>query len=405
MNRFALSVCMAVVMIAGCGALSLSPSKGQGNMQPPIGAPGVMPPMPPVAPHTRVADKSVETLFSFDVKDGSEPTGLVAVKGVFYGLTKSGGPYNAGTAFSLTTSGKERVLHYFGSGTDGQNPAGAPIFVDGNYYGVTTEGGANSIGTVFSLSASGKERWLYSFGEEPDGSFPIGGLVDVGGTLYGTTAYGGNTVCEDGCGTFFKVTTTGKESVLHKFSGNKDGNTPNAPLMSDGSELYGTSVQGGAYDWGTLFKVSTRGTEVTLHSFGRTNGDGLEPRSPPTLFENELYGTAGGGKYGQGTIYRSSLKGKERVLYSFAGGVPESALVPLKGNLYGTTIGGGAHGYGTIFELTPSGNVTVLYSFGANVNRGGVGPNSPMIVLNDSLYGTTSGGGKNHGGTIYRFTP
>jgi uncharacterized repeat protein (TIGR03803 family) len=395
LKHFALSVCAAIVMIAGCG-----------GSQPPIGAPGAMPQMPAVASHTRVADKSVETLFSFDVKDGSEPTGLVAVKGVLYGLTETGGPYDAGTAFSLTTSGKESVLYYFGSGADGQNPVGAPILVDGNYYGVTEHGGANSLGTVFSLSPSGKQQWLYSFGAEPGGSIPTGGLVVVDGTLYGTTAEGGKSGCLDGCGTVFKITTSGKEDIIHKFTGTKDGRFPNAPLMSDGSELYGTAEEGGEYDWGTLFKVSIRGAEITLHSFGpSSDGDGLFPGSSPALFQNELYGTAGGGEYGQGAIYKASLKGKERVLYSFVTGGPNYALVPLKGNLYGTTVGGGAHGYGTIFELTPSGKVTVLYSFGANVNRGGVGPNSPMIVLNGSLYGTTSGGGKNHGGTVFTFTP
>jgi hypothetical protein len=40
LNRFALGLCVAVVMLAGCGALPLSPSKGQGDMQPPIAAPG-----------------------------------------------------------------------------------------------------------------------------------------------------------------------------------------------------------------------------------------------------------------------------------------------------------------------------------------------------------------------------
>lgn len=42
-RRYALSVLAAAVMLAGCGVLPLSLSKGQDDMQPPIGAPGATP--------------------------------------------------------------------------------------------------------------------------------------------------------------------------------------------------------------------------------------------------------------------------------------------------------------------------------------------------------------------------
>jgi uncharacterized repeat protein (TIGR03803 family) len=60
-------------------------------------------------------------------------------------------------------------------------------------------------------------------GEKGDGAFPTGGLVlDAQGNLYGTTNLGGD-VCPvnevNGCGTVFKVDTTGKETVLYSFTG------------------------------------------------------------------------------------------------------------------------------------------------------------------------------------------
>src|SRR5208337_332406 len=65
------------------------------------------------------------------------------------------------------------------------------------------------------------ESVLYSFQGGGDGAGPYAGLVlDAQGNLYGTTYAGGNPACTlegPGCGTVFKVDTTGKETVLHSF--------------------------------------------------------------------------------------------------------------------------------------------------------------------------------------------
>src|SRR5271165_1432929 len=68
------------------------------------------------------------------------------------------------------------------------------------------------------------ESVLYSFQGSPDGALPYAGLVfDAQGNLYGTTFYGGNPACKYefiyGCGTVFKLDTTGKETVLYSFTG------------------------------------------------------------------------------------------------------------------------------------------------------------------------------------------
>ena len=49
-----------------------------------------------------------------------------------------------------------------------------------------------------------------------------------------------------GCGVVFKVDPTGKETVLHTFTGGADGYSPYGDLLLDAAgNLYGTAVNGG----------------------------------------------------------------------------------------------------------------------------------------------------------------
>jgi uncharacterized repeat protein (TIGR03803 family) len=94
------------------------------------------------------------------------------VNGTLYGTTQFGGAYDcheitcgAGTVFSITTDGTEKVLHSFGEGTDGNDPAAGLTDVSARLYGTTTSGGmygAEICGgrTVFSVATSGKGKVL-----------------------------------------------------------------------------------------------------------------------------------------------------------------------------------------------------------------------------------------------------
>ena len=105
---------------------------------------------------------------------------------------------------------------------------------------------------------------LYNFSGGTDGAYTLAGLVrDKEGNLYGTTVGGGDlTTCPSvfffysGCGTVFKLDTTGKETVLHSFTNTPDGAFPFAGLLKDkAGNLYGTTFNGGAYGYGTVFKL------------------------------------------------------------------------------------------------------------------------------------------------------
>jgi uncharacterized repeat protein (TIGR03803 family) len=83
---------------------------------------------------------------------------LIEVSGTLYGTTISGGAHSYGTAFSITTTGDEHVLHSFsGAPDDGADPVASLIDVNGMLYGTTIGGGTyydtyGGDGTVFALS-------------------------------------------------------------------------------------------------------------------------------------------------------------------------------------------------------------------------------------------------------------
>ncbi len=407
LSRFALSMGAAAVLLAGCG-----------GSQPPIGAPGAIPQVSALVARTN--SKNYKVLYSFGTSpDGNYPhSDLTATGGTFYGTTFAGGANycgssRCGTVFSITTGGAEKVLHSFGNGTDGFFPFAGLTSVDGTLYGTTGNGGAYNAGTggtVFSITTGGTEKVLHSFGSRTDGTGPTAGLINVKSTLYGTTEEGG----AYNAGTVFSITTSGTEKVLYSFTGGTDGDSPQTGLIDVGGKLYGTTFGGGAHNHGTVFSITTRGRERVLHSF-RANGiDGELPEAGLTNVNGTLYGTtiAGGGTEcangsGCGTVFSITTDGTEKVLHSFGGGsdgASPGGLTNVKGTLYGTTAaGGGSQNGGTIFSITTGGVENVLHRFGKGAD--GFQPLADMNYMGGSLVGTTYRGGVYGVGTIFSQRP
>jgi uncharacterized repeat protein (TIGR03803 family) len=421
LTRFAFSIGV-VALFAGCGGPQL-----------PIDAPGAMPQsVMPQSYENRSGHNTgiVETvIYSFvggsgSMADGVNPrAGLINVSGTLYGTTFIGGFYNPrfvrhsyGIVFSTTPSGTETVLHRFTGHGDGKYPYARLLDVDGVMYGTTRGGGSGrDFGTVFSITPDGTETVLHRF-KGLDGSGPQAGLVKVDGVLYGTTEAGGSSNCNGyGCGTVFKITPAGEETVLHRFGSNGDGVGPFAGLVKVRGTLYGTTAFGGAQDDGVVFAITPSGKESILHRFKGGASDGAEPWAGLTNVNGALYGTTfnGGangncnGEGGCGTVFSITRSGTETLLHSFGasgdGADPEAGLLNVNGILYGTTLSGGAKGDGTVFSITPSGTETVLYSF-ASKYHDGVAPEAGLINVNGTLYGTTVYGGTNDDGTVYSLT-
>lgn len=206
-------------------------------------------------------------------------------------------------------------------------------------------------------------------------------------------------------------------SVFHNFTGTSDGANPLNGLIGDGAgNLYGTGSYGGATSNGVVFKINMSGVVTVLHNFGG-GLDGANPEGALILDKTgNLYGTTtAGGSSNAGTVFKISAAGHETVLYSFTGAadgaVPEAGLArDGAGNLYGTTTGGGANGNGTVFKLTAPAQTgarwteRVLYSFGT-----GTDGTTPVagVTFNSAggLLGAASAGGAYGYGTIFELLP
>jgi uncharacterized repeat protein (TIGR03803 family) len=369
------------------------------------------------------------TLFSFDCTDGCGPVaGLIqATDGNLYGTTYYGGSGSYGTIFKITPSGTLTTLFSFDD-TDGSEPLGLIQATDGNFYGTTRIGTTTGGGTVFKITPDGTLTTLYTFcsvvknGLCQDGAYPAGGLVQAtNGDLYGTTSEGGVNATNQG--TVFKITTSGTLTTLHSFcalSGCTDGGDPTAGLIqATNGDLYGTTDYG-AYGLGTVFKMTPSGKLTIVHSFDGTDGDtpsGLVQDTNGDFYGTTYYGGASGNCAGFcGTVFKMTPGGTLTTLHSFDGTdgyypVDFGGLVQATdGNLYGTTLAGGANQdksqspTGTVFKITPGGTLTTLYNFcSATDCEDGMSPYAGLVQhTNGKLYGTTYAGiGGNSNGTIY----
>jgi uncharacterized repeat protein (TIGR03803 family) len=253
------------------------------------------------------------------------------------------------------------------------------------------------------------------------------------GLFYGTTIAGGSSNCSGGCGTVFKMNKSGKETILHSFTGYPtDGAVALGLIQAADRNFYGTAYSGGAHSecagggCGTVFRISLTGKPTTLYSFcARYENNGCADGTGPNggLIQGKdrnFYGTTFQGgvtKFttSSGTIFKITPSGKLTTLYSFCvenvnctdGEHPISGLVEaVDGNFYGTTTQGGAYGGGTIFKITARGKLTTLYSFCSKAGcADGNDPEGALIHAADGdFYGTTYSGGAAGYGTVFKIT-
>jgi uncharacterized repeat protein (TIGR03803 family) len=351
---------------------------------------------------------------------GVAPAGsLIASGGELYGTTEFGGTgkcgsagFGCGTIFSLSASHVRRTLHSFND-NDGAYPAASLIAFNGLLYG-TAPSNRKGSGVVFALNPStGRESVLHTFGGGDDGVQPGGAVIQWRGSLFGATLFGG-TPCSDndlgqapGCGTVFTVNpSTGKETVVHRFLGGKEGAIPASGLIELNGALYGTTQYGGTgaaadcrrihgpiFGCGTVYRINpSTGKVRVIYSF-KGNKDGADPIGGLIAFEGMLYGTTRIGGGGGGTVFAiNPSTGKETILHRFQGGTgdllfPTAGLTELNGSLYGAAEWG-------VFEMSTSGRESVLYAIAPTNAAAPAGAAiAGLAESNGALYGTISFGG------------
>jgi uncharacterized repeat protein (TIGR03803 family) len=355
-------------------------------------------------------------------------------------------------ANGVWAASKEKLLFSFAGGNDGGDPAAGLIFDKaGNVYGTTIFGGTGTAcagqhsgcGTVFKLTRNSRGEWketvIYNFQAGADGKNPYGGLtMNSKGVLFGSTVAGGvvgGCPNGDGCGTIFELRRSGNnwtESVLYRFTGNKDGFGPGGGVVFDKKgNLYGTAADGGkpngcaGQGCGVVYQLApTKGggwRQKAIHTF--TGGsDGARGSLGLLHFDKSgnLYGAAevgGDATCGCGTIFKLSATSAGRwkfsTLHAFTG-APDGyssyggLIADGAGSLYGTTYFGGANGQGSVFQLTRGSNGrwtnTILYSFQGSTDGGN--PTSTLVFdAKGNLYGTTTAAGDSNGdGVVFKLS-
>jgi hypothetical protein len=122
---------------------------------------------------------------------------------------------------------------------------------------------------------------------------------DALGNLYGTTSQGGGSGCKSygkpyGCGTVFKLTKSGQEVILYRFTGGAKGEFPEAGHLAFDSSgnFYGTTAGGGS-GFGVVYELinsSGRYTEKVLYSFTGSDDGGYPLSGVIRSANGHLYG-------------------------------------------------------------------------------------------------------------------
>jgi uncharacterized repeat protein (TIGR03803 family) len=390
--------------------------------------------------------------------DGLAPTtGVVqAEDGKLYGTTQGGGAFGFGTLFSVSTNGENfQVVYAF----DGQVPRGLPLLREGAFFGTAWYGGLGVAGGVYKLGQSGVPfdlLWRFSEPEsESSGLWPQGGLVQgTNGQLYGNTSLGGS----GGHGVLFSLGLSGTNFVArHHFGdGPQDGNTPASLISASDGFLYGTARRGSNSSENIAFRMRQDGTDYQIiavpspeapyllvgqlaegtngalysaaHEVGssttklvRFNKDGSDLVVLADLVEAQSYelpslisspdGVLFGTSFTEGTnhagaVYKVNQDGTGyAVLHHFGedaadGSFPAYLLVGKSGAIYGTT-SGGMTGNGTLYRVGHDGTgYQILHQFDSTPGDG-AGPQGLWEGQDGLIYGVTSGGGTNGGGTLF----
>jgi uncharacterized repeat protein (TIGR03803 family) len=299
--------------------------------------------------------------------------------------------------------------------------AGLTLDTLGNFWGTNSDSGSIS-GRVFKVNIS--TGALTPMPDFADGlsKYPIFGptgtvVVDAAGNLWGTAA----DIFNGGVYKFNPV--NGTQTAVTVFPlGAIENQNPLAGVVNDGAGFFwGTTSDGGGYQNGSIFKVdAATGAFTTPVLFTGASGP-ARGGGPSSGLTNDgagfLWGTTSSNNgingSGNGTIFKVHIA--TGVLTTVADFTGDTGAIPGEGStgrllndgtgfLWGTTTGGGANSAGTIFKVNvATGEFTSVLNFtGTSGAAKGVGPQGLAMDAAGDLWGTTNGGASGNG-SIFKF--
>ncbi|MBA3912406.1 MAG: hypothetical protein H0X25_00765 [Acidobacteriales bacterium] len=302
----------------------------------------------------------------------------------------------------------------------GALPSDGLVAWQGKLYGSTEYGGQYGLGTIFELSESGgvfSEKVIYNFQPDHDNGGPMWKVTfDRVGNLYGTSPNGGLY----GLGAIYRLapengTWTG--TILYSFTGGNDGADPDSKLTFDPEgNLYGATTFGGSTGYGVIFQLTPSGdqwTETTIHAFNGPT-DGRSPQGLVLTQDGHLLGFGcQSGPAGNGTIFQLKKAGEAwqfTVLYDFSqpndsSFITGSPVLDAQGRIYGSSSAGGTDGKGTLFRFDQTTGVSaILHNFKGKPEDGASPDGDLLLDPQGRVWGVTSIGGMGNG-TIFAYTP
>ncbi len=279
-------------------------------------------------------------------------------------------------------------------------PCLTPIFAQTPLWGLTSIGGQGA-GSIFNVNDNGSNFSSVTF-PFIEGIAPSGDLLKAtNGKFYGMSTQGGI----NGGGVIFEYDLAlDNYQVMHHF---ENGSFPKGSLIETGGKLYGMTSGGGSFNFGVIFEFNLISTAYSvLYDFGTGPEDGKYPEGSLIVSDGNFYGmTAYGGTNELGTIFQfdPSGFGTHTVMHSFDdsdGSSPYGSLIILGQTLYGLTSGGGTFSAGVIFEFNLlAASINILHNFDDDI------PYGSLVEYNGNLYGMTLAGGDNFSGSIFEYTP
>ena len=207
------------------------------------------------------------------------------------------------------------------------------------------------------------------------------------------------------CGTIFKISPSGSFTTLASLDG--VGPFSSGLVAATDGNVYGTATTDDcALTCGSIFKISSAGTVTTIASFTPTNGVN-------NLDFQGAYGNFYGIALGELSLIRMTPGGVVTTLYTFCtqgsfcaeGEHPRFLIQGADGDIYGTTTYGGANLLGAIYRLSlPMTDLPSIAATNGVVNgasfQPGIVPGSWMTVKGSNLATMTDGWNPAPGGAL-----